>query len=196
MSSTAPERHEPSRRELPVAELMERLASRQAAPGGGAAVALTVASGAALAAMAARLAGRRIPDAGLVVQQMDALRRHVLTLMERDAAAYGRVLEAPPEGRAAALAAACEVPVALAEAGAEITEAAVRLSLQGNPRLAADAGAGALLPESGVRTALSLVRDNLAGMPGREGRLGYAERLAGRASEALSRLVSGEDHDA
>ncbi len=182
--------------DLPAGELLERLASRDPTPGGGGGVALTIAAGAALAAMAARLAGRRIPDAALVVQQLDALRRHALLLMDRDAASYKRVLEATPERRPAALAAACDPPMLLAQVGAEVTEAAVRLALQGNPRLAADARAGALLAEGGVRTAVGLVRANLAGVPNADGRGALMERVAARAHLALRQLAAGDEQNA
>ncbi|PWG61087.1 cyclodeaminase/cyclohydrolase family protein [Spiribacter halobius] len=163
------------------AGLLERLASRHAVPGGGAGAALAVASGAALAAMAARLAGARIPDSGLLVQRLDALRRHALGQIDADAEAVTAMLAGGPAARARI----CDTPLALAESGAEIAETAARLVREGNPRLAGDAHAALLLAEAGVRVARALLEDTLAARPAdpRRARVG---RLADRARVAVS----------
>jgi len=161
-------------------QLLERLASRHAVPGGGAGAALAVASAAALSAMAARLAGARIPDAGLLVQRLDALRRHALEQIDADAVAVTEYLG----GRRGAEEAACATPLALAESGAEIAETAARLVREGNPRLAGDARAGLLLADAGVRVARTLLEDTLAGR-GDDPRQARMARLAARARTAV-----------
>lgn len=162
----------------PAGQLLERMASRHAVPGGGAGAALAVASAAALAAMAARLAGARVPDSGLLVQRLDALRRHALEQIDVDAEAVTGLLGG--EGEAAA----CAVPLALAESGAEIAETATRLVREGNPRLAGDAQAALLLADAGVRVARALLEDTLAGRRERSQRE-YLARLAARAGAAV-----------
>lgn len=164
----------------PAGRLLERLASRHAVPGGGAGAALAVASAAALGAMAARLAGARVPDSGWLVQRLDALRRHALEQMDADAEAVSELLGGAP----GAVEAACSTPLALAESGAEIAETAARLVCEGNPRLAGDARAALLLADAGVRVARALLEDTLSGRDD-DPRHERMSRLVARARAAV-----------
>jgi len=132
--------------------------------------AVAVALGAALAAMAARFSKARMDDAEALATQADALRARVLPLAQADADSYAAVLDAyrlPKDdpGRdaavAAALSAAAEVPLAIAETAAEVGELAARVADSGNPNLLGDAAAATYLAEAGARACANLVRINL-----------------------------------
>jgi methenyltetrahydrofolate cyclohydrolase len=151
--------------ELPLERFLETLAAREPVPGGGGAAAVSVALGAALAAMAARYSGSRLDDAGELAQKADELRVTVQALIEQDAAAYSRVLEIyrseDRSGLGDALSVAADVPLSIAIAGAEVSELGVLIAEQGNPNLRGDAVTAVLLAESGSRAAGLLVDLNL-----------------------------------
>jgi formiminotetrahydrofolate cyclodeaminase len=94
----------------------------------------------------------------------------------------------------AALTRATEVPLAIAEAAAEVAGLADRLARHGNPNLRGDAVTGALLAEAGARAAATLVALNVASENLGESwndRAQAAVRLAGDAARnaAASREV-------
>jgi methenyltetrahydrofolate cyclohydrolase len=143
------------------------VADRTPAPGGGAAAAAACALGAALAEMAARFAG--LDDEAARAAE---LRAEALRLGERDRAAYAPVLEAlrrpaddpeRPALVAAAKRAAADVPLAIAEAAAEVAELARGLARAGKRGLVGDALAGADIAAAACRAAARLVAINLAG---------------------------------
>jgi formiminotetrahydrofolate cyclodeaminase len=157
----------------PVGAFLDRLAAGDPTPGGGAAAAVAVALGAGLAAMAARLSTRQLPDAAALADAADALRRRAAGYADDDAAAYRSVLAARaqpagpepdprPAAVAAALVGATAVPLAIAETGAEVAVLAGRLATDGNPNLRGDAVCGALLAAAGARAAAALVALNVA----------------------------------
>jgi formiminotetrahydrofolate cyclodeaminase len=173
--------------EQPLSVFLDRVASDEPAPGGGACAAVTVGLAAGLCAMAARFSSTTVADAATVVEQAEALRHRVQGLAQQDAEAYTQVLQAfqlpkepDPDARRqrieAALSAAAEPPLAVAEAAVEVGRLARRLEAEGNPNLRGDAVTGRLLAEAGCRAAAELVAANLpAGAPRRE----RAEALAG-----------------
>ena len=126
---------------------------------------MSVALGAALAAMAARFSGSCLDDAGELAQRADELRVTVQALIEEDAAAYSRVLEIyrseDRSGLGDALSVAADVPLSIAIAGAEVSELGVLIAEHGNPNLRGDAVTAVLLAESGSRAAGLLVDLNL-----------------------------------
>ena len=155
-------------------EFLAAVAERSPAPGGGASSAVTLGIGAALAAMAARFAGEEDTAA-----RADAVRERALELADEDAAAYAPVLSAPDAAaRAAALSAAAEPPVEIAELAAEIRDLARALAERGRPSLRGDALAGAEFADAAARAAARLVELNLAGSPG-DPRLARARTAAG-----------------
>jgi formiminotetrahydrofolate cyclodeaminase len=158
--------------EQPLSVFLDRVASEEPAPGGGACAAVTVGLAAGLCAMAARFSTATVADAATVVEQAEALRRRVQGLAQQDAEAYTQVLaayrlprEPDPEGRRAqirsALSAAAEPPLVVAEAAVEVGRLARRLEAEGNPNLRGDAVTGRLLAEAGCRAAVELVAANL-----------------------------------
>jgi formiminotetrahydrofolate cyclodeaminase len=171
---------------LTLGELLDRFAARTPAPGGGAGAALTCALAAALAEMAARFAGREAEAA-----RAGALRLRALELADADAAGYAPVLEAmrlPRESPMrtarlhAALSSAADVPLAVAEAAAEVAALARSLAGSGSPHLAGDALTGAELADAAARAAARLVLINLDDMPD-DPRRERAVELGGDAGE-------------
>jgi methenyltetrahydrofolate cyclohydrolase len=155
----------------PVERFLDRIASAETAPAGGSVAAVAVAMAAGLVAMAARLA-HEWPRANEVVERAEALRSRMATLALADEDAYAQVTEAlrlPPTAPAraaelaAALSGAADVPLAVAEAGAEVAVLAALVAHEGNERLRGDALVAAALAEAGARGAAELVAINLAG---------------------------------
>jgi methenyltetrahydrofolate cyclohydrolase len=155
----------------PVERFLDRIASAEPAPAGGSVAAVTVAMAAGLVAMAARLA-HEWSKADDVVDRAEALRSKLTTLALADEDAYARVIEAlrlPPDSPsrdaevAAALSGAADVPLAVAEAAAEVAVLAALVAQEGNNRLRGDALVAAELAEAGARGAAELVAINLAG---------------------------------
>jgi formiminotetrahydrofolate cyclodeaminase len=153
--------------DLSVAEFLQAVAAREPAPGGGAVAAVSVAAAAALAAMAARFS----PGMEDLAERADRLCAEVLPLADADAAAYGRVLAANRMPRdvpyragqiATALSEAADVPLAVAEIGAEVASIGARVFEAGNANLRGDALAAVRMAGAGVRTAAALARINLA----------------------------------
>jgi len=156
----------------PVERFLDRIASAEPAPAGGTVAAVAVAMAAGLVAMAARLA-HEWPKAGDVVERAEALRSRMATLALADEDAYAKVMEAlrlPPASPsrdaevAAALSGAADVPLAIAEAAAEVAVLAALVAQEGNDRLRGDAVVAAELAGAGARGAAQLVAINLAGL--------------------------------
>ena len=178
--------------EQPLSVFLDRVASEEPAPGGGACAAVTVGLAAGLCAMAARFSTSTVADAATVVEQAEALRQRVQGLAEKDAEAYTQVLQAfalprtpDPDARrqriTAALSAAAEPPLEVAEVAVDVGRLARRLEAEGNPNLRGDAVTGRLLAEAGCRAAVELVAANLPeGAPRRE----HAQALADSWAQA------------
>jgi methenyltetrahydrofolate cyclohydrolase len=185
--------------ELPVGRFLDLLASGESAPGGGSAIAVSVALAASLSSMAARLSTKHLADATGLVERAEGLRERVAPLARADAVAYGRVLVAQRAREApyrdgdvrAALSEAADVPLAVAEAGAEVASIAARLASDGNPNLEGDALCAVLLADAGVRAAVRLVEINLSGEPGEDGRLERARELVETAASARRSAEGG-----
>ncbi len=156
-----------------VRELLDALAERTPAPGGGAAAACAGAFGAALTEMAARFSlaqgdvGAPMAD---VLERAGELRARLFELGEVELRAFEPVLAAQrlprddPERAArlqSARSAAAQPPFEIAEATAEVAELGAELSRTGNPNLEGDAVAGVLLAEAACRAAARLVEINL-----------------------------------
>ena len=168
----------------PVEQFLDRIASAEPAPAGGSVAAVAVAMAAGLVAMAARLA-HEWPKASEVVERAEALRSSLATLALADEDAYTKVIEAmqlPPDSPsrdtevAAALSGAADVPLAVAEAAAEVAGLAALVAQEGNDRLRGDSLVAAELAKAGARGAAELVAINLAG--GDDPRIRRARDLA------------------
>ncbi len=127
------------------------------------------------------------------------LRARALELAQIELHAYEPVLEAlrlpreDPEraGRvSAAEAAASESPLEVARIGAELAELAADLGATGNPNLAGDAIAGALLAEAAAQAAARLVAINLTDGPDVSEATALAARALVAREQALKVVVS------
>jgi formiminotetrahydrofolate cyclodeaminase len=145
--------------------------------------------------MSARLSTDHLPEATALSKRADRFRNEVAPLAWADAEAYGRVLAARrTQGKSVqeALSEAADVPLAVAEAGAEVSRIAARLVKEGNPNLVGDAITAVLLAEAGVHAATRLVRINLSdGAIEDRRRLSRADELVRTASSAR-RVVEGK----
>lgn len=188
--------------DLRVRELLDAIASEDPTPGGGSAAALAIAISAGLSAMVAR-ASSDWPDAGAAVAQAERLRKRAAPLAQRDAEAYEEALAArhlpdrvEPAVRDAAvgatLARAAEVPLVIAEAGADAACLAAWVADRGAADRRGDAAAAALLAEAGTRAAAGLVTINL-GVTAGDDRIEQARALAETASQAAREAVRSTD---
>ncbi len=149
---------------------LERLASRDAAPGGGAAVAVTGAQAAALLAMVERLSS----EEGAQLARLDAVRELFLALAKRDGEAFEAVMAAYKRPKATgdekkkraeavqtALKGATEVPLETMQALEELFGLADAVVAGAKPTVASDAGIAAELLGSAMKAARFNVLVNL-----------------------------------
>jgi len=167
--------------DLSVSEFLDRLASKDAVPGGGSGSALGGALGAALVSMVCQLTiGKKgYEDASGPLSELleasEALRKRLPELLEADTQVYGQVMAAyrlprktaenkasRREAMQSALKNAAEVPLEIAEACAQIVKLARPAAELGNKWAVSDAGVGALLAEACMHGALLNVSINLA----------------------------------
>jgi methenyltetrahydrofolate cyclohydrolase len=191
----------PDYTELPLTRFLDMVASREPAPGGGASAAVAVALAAALTAMAARFSTEHLDDAGTVADRAEELRSRVMPLAQADAAAYGRVLDAyriprgDEEGRRRrireALSEAADVPLSIAEVGAEVAGNAAQLVEEGNPNLRGDAVTATVLAVAGVRAAATLVEINVSA-GGADDRLSRLDQLLAATAAAQEDIQGAE----
>jgi methenyltetrahydrofolate cyclohydrolase len=161
--------------DLPLREFLDRLAAEEPSPAGGSAAALGVAMGAALIAKVAK-ASTGWPEAGAVLAQAERLRRRTAPLAQSDADVYEEALAAlhlpeqlEPEVRDMAigqvLARSAEIPLVIAEAGADVACLAAEVAEGGAPERRGDAIVAALMGEAAARAAANLVAINLTVTP-------------------------------
>ena len=170
---------------------LDRLASREPTPGGGAAAAVSAAQAAALVGMVARYTtGARYAQHAAAVQEIiDAavqLGHEALSLAEADEQAFRRVIDSyklpsgTEEEKAArsaavdsALVGAAEVPAALLLLARRAVEAAAELYGIANPMVISDVAAAAAAIRAAVTTAQVNIEVNAAGIadPGAKARL-------------------------
>jgi formiminotetrahydrofolate cyclodeaminase len=201
--------------DLTLAEFADALGSDRTAPGGGSAAALAGALGGALAVMVARLTLGRVryaahlDEMAAVEARADLLKSHLLAMVDADTAAYSRVTEAyqlPKDTdaqkteRAAAVQAAfrvaTEVPLATAEACAEVLDLVGQVAAHGNRNAASDAAVAALLAHAGLLGAARNVRTNLGSLKD-DAFCAHAESRAASLVEAgessLARALAAAD---
>ena len=169
--------------QMKVHDFLRELASGSPAPGGGSASALAGSMGAALVAMVARFTAGRSGDPELerqVEQKLQESIRLQLLLQEdvdRDTAAYSRVLEAyrlPKQDEAQkkersraiqeTLQEAARQPLQVARSSLEVLQLCPWAIERGNPNTWSDAAVAALLAQSGIEGSLANVSINLAGI--------------------------------
>ena len=173
--------------ELTVRDLVERLATRDPAPGGGSAAALAGAMGAALVRMVVELttaptdpakAGNELSEIGAAAATWQS---ELLNLAELDANAYRAVVQARrlPRGTeretharnvqvAAAIREATRAPLATIRAARAVLELAERLAPIGSRHAISDVGVAGMLATTSARGAALNVRINLPYLEDRE----------------------------
>lgn len=173
--------------ELTVHDLVERLATRDPAPGGGSAAALAGAMGAALLRMVVELtaAPTEPASAGIELAEIGAAaaawQSELLNLAELDANAYHAVVRARrlPRGTElesqardvqveAAVQEATRAPLATIRAATAVLELAERLAPIGSRHAISDVGVGGMLALTSARGAALNVRINLPHLKDRE----------------------------
>jgi methenyltetrahydrofolate cyclohydrolase len=174
----------------PLRDLLERVAAGGPGPSGGACAAWACALGAGLVELAADVTLRH-PECGEAHPRMRELRSRARELRDRaseladrDVAAYAAVLEArraDDGGLDAALSAAADVPLDIAETAAEVAVLAGEVARSGIAGLRGDAIVGAQLAAAAARSAAELVAINLDAAP-RDARVDRARKEAARAS--------------
>jgi formiminotetrahydrofolate cyclodeaminase len=173
-----------------LAGFVDKIAAKTSAPGGGATAAVVTTMAAALAEMAAQFSSKHWDDAGEAAARARELRERAAPLAQADAEAYEAVIAA--RGGPAydeALSRAADIPLAMAEAAAEVAEVAAELAARGNPNLRGDAVTAALLAEASARAAANLVEINLAERNG-DRRVDRARELASAAGAAARRALT------
>jgi methenyltetrahydrofolate cyclohydrolase len=186
---------------LSLPALLEELAAPREVPGAGSALAVALATAAAVVQMAARLSPDSWSDASGVAAQAESLRERAAKLVDEDADAYRLALEAraagdetkKPEQRDWALgrvtAAAAEPPLKLARLAADLAELCAAAGARVEPRVHADVAAAAALAAAVARGARELVAVNLTALPG-DKRIAEADRLVA-ASDAAAATIAG-----
>jgi methenyltetrahydrofolate cyclohydrolase len=184
---------------LSLPALLEELASPRETPGAGSALAAALAVAAAVVQMAARLSPASWADATGVAAQAEALRERAVQLIDEDADAYRRALDArgtaddtaKPEQRDWALgrvtSAAAEPPLALARLATDLAVLCAAAGARVEPRVHADVAAAAALATAVTRGARELVAVNLTALPG-DVRVEEADRLVAAAEAATKAL--------
>jgi formiminotetrahydrofolate cyclodeaminase len=170
--------------ESTISHFLEQLASRDPAPGGGAASALQLALGAALVGMVARCTqGPKYAQhealVTRIISQADTLRAEALKLAAADATAFTAVASAhklPRDTReqrahrtatiARALLAAAEPPAAVIATAEHVLTLAEQLLPAANPNARPDLSAATQSTRSAVTTAHLNLETNLAGAGG------------------------------
>jgi methenyltetrahydrofolate cyclohydrolase len=184
---------------LSLPALLEELAAPREVPGAGSALAVALATAAAVVQMAARLSPDSWPDAAGAAAQAESLRERAARLVDDDAEAYRRALEAraaadesaKPEQRDWSLgqvtAAAAEPPLALARLAADLAELCAAAGDRVEVRVQADVVAAAALAAAVARGARELVAVNLTALTN-DPRVEEATKLAA-AAEAAARSL-------
>lgn len=144
---------------------LDDLASRQPAPGGGAAAAMSAALAAGLVAMVAR-SSSRLDDADELARVADDWRARAVALADEDGRTYAEVLAAAPHRDAdpgrfhAAVAAANRAPGEVVALADRISATGVRLVDEGARRLRGDAIVAVVLADAAATAALALLELN------------------------------------
>jgi formiminotetrahydrofolate cyclodeaminase len=184
------------------ADLLESIAARTSAPGGGSVAALAGAMAAGLVAMGARFADESWADSGAAAAQAEALRDRLAPLAHADALAYEQALAAMRSPQATgqeqrdfeirqALELAAAIPQAIAEAAADVAALGALVAEHGNPRVRPDTLTGVLLAAAAARAAAVLVEVNLATLPG-DARAEASQRAAAAAEADARRVLRGD----
>ena len=174
-------------------ELAERISSAEAVPGSGWVAGASSAFAAALVAKTALRSEGWSGAEGARAQAIE-LRDRLLALAGQDARAYEHALTALEQrdsGLARALSKAADVPLAIAEASADVALLAAEAAEAADGAARADASAAAALASGAARAAFRLVEINLVTVEEDE-RLARAKRAAEGAADSAKRALAVE----
>ncbi|WGW13660.1 cyclodeaminase/cyclohydrolase family protein [Saxibacter everestensis] len=194
----------------PLRELLDDVGGTAPVPAAGSICAVTGALAAALVAKVAGKSSPRMVEAESLAARATELAAELAPLAQADAESYTRFVqerrdrssgndgaddnawrsEQPQDHDAAADHAALDVPIAVAQAGAELAGMAETLARHGNPNLRFDAAGAARLAASAARVSAWLAATNSRdAVAARTAALNAdrAERLAGNADRAAAR---------
>jgi methenyltetrahydrofolate cyclohydrolase len=186
--------------ELPLAEVLQRVASVEPTPGAGPSLAWTCALAAGLVEMVSAVSLRHQPQgANAIVQRREraaTLREVALSLAETDAAAYRAVIAVQrgreQAGHAArlrdALHAAADPLVAIVEAAGEVTRLAADAIADARGGVRGEAMTAAVLGAAVVHAGAVLVELNLAGARD-DPRLAHVRQLGEAADSERERAL-------
>ena len=150
--------------ELSLQGLLDAVAARTTAPGGGVVAGVVAALAGALCGMCARFSAADQAGFG---ERADELRARVVSLSKSDPAVYAEYVQERRSGRdddiAAALDEAIRIPLEMAEVAVELAGLALGLARSGNPNLRGDATVAVLVGAAAARAGAALVCENLAG---------------------------------
>lgn len=185
-------------------QFLDDLASKAATPGGGGAAALNGAMGAALIGMVCNLTiGRKKyrpveAEMKAILTQSEALRAKLTDLISTDAEAFDKVMvayglprqtESEKQARTEAIQAATKeatlVPLAIAQACAEVIALSKPTTEMGNVNVVSDAGVGALSAQSGLKSAALNVLINLGSL--------QDEAFVTAKEAELNQILDGQD---
>lgn len=194
---------------LTIDAFLDRLASSDPTPGGGALAALTGASAAAMLAMVGNLTRGRPRfaevegEAAAIVAEADQRRQRLLALADADAEAYGvvsgayrlpRATDAEKQSRATAIESAMhgatDVPVDTTMEARAVLQLALRIAQTGNPTVLPDVAVAAHIAVAAVRSAATQAEYNLASINDRP----FAARMQERIDRALGDLDGLASH--
>jgi methenyltetrahydrofolate cyclohydrolase len=182
--------------DLPLSEVLDRLAEKTPAPGAGSTAALVCSLAAALLEMTA--AFDTTPMGSACGVRAGALRGRALELADRELHSYEPVLAAlrlpgsdpDREARvASAMAAASTAPLAIASVAAQLTGIAAETVDGVSDQLVGEAVVASELAEGACRAAARLVQINLAGAAG-DPRLTEVAGLVKAAAEARAETLA------
>ena len=169
--------------------LLNKIASKEAAPASGSACGAVVAAAAALVEKSARLSNKHWEGAAAALERAHALRVEGFGLIEEDAQAYIAFVDAvrAQQEVETAHARTVDVPLRMTRAAAEVAELAVQLAQHGNPNLRADAVVAATLAAAAAESGLTLIAVNVGDATG-DARLAAARQLARKATGLAASL--------
>lgn len=188
--------------DVPLRAFLDELAGELPAPASGSIAALVVAMAAGLTAKVAR-ASDDWREQLAAVAQAEKLRKRIAPLAQSGAEAYEEALAAlrlpdrlEPQVRDMAignvLVRSAEIPLQIAETGADVASLAALVADRGAPDRRGDAASAAVLAEAGTRVAATLVAVNLTMTPEDE-RVGRARLQVELAAEAARNALAAAE---
>ncbi len=180
-----------------VKEFIDKVASSSPTPGGGSIAALAGAMAGSLAEMVCNLTiGKKKyadveEDMKILRKKCEGIRKRFMELVDEDAAAFDKVMEAfkKKEGIQNALKLAAEVPLDTARESISLLNLLKEIAEKGNKNSISDAGVAALMAQASFNSAILNVRINLKEMEDMD----YRKRKENEMAEMKDEMENGFD---